>query len=140
MSPQRHRSAQQQLLIMTSNSANRHPVSDRGSRAVPGCTRPNPAPSGSNRGRSAAGFDLNPGVITTNGVPRGYGTVWGAENAGVLGCFLAQVQLRCVLLYKQPRKQTRVVGRHTDGCGVPSSACISACTALAVPTGTIVHY
>ena len=34
MSPQRHRSAQQQLLNMTSNSANRHPVSDRGSRAV----------------------------------------------------------------------------------------------------------
>ena len=29
MSPQRHRSAQQQLLNMTSNSANRHPVSDR---------------------------------------------------------------------------------------------------------------
>jgi len=34
MSPQRHRIAQQQLLNMTSNSANRHPVSDRGSRAV----------------------------------------------------------------------------------------------------------
>ena len=34
MSPQRHRSAQQQLPVMTSNSSNRHPVSGRGSRAV----------------------------------------------------------------------------------------------------------
>ena len=66
--------------------------------------------------------------------------MWGAENVGVLGWFLAQAQPQCILLYRQARNQTRVVGRHTNGFGVPSSAYLSACTALAVPTGTIVHY
>ena len=76
--------------------------------------------------RPTRAFQCNCGVITTNGVPRGYGSVWGAENAGVLGWFLAQVQPRCVLLYKQARNETRVVGRHTDDYGVSITTYLSA--------------
>ena len=84
----------------------------------PGCDATDPSPSCVGENSERARPNANAGAW---GCIRAYTTrlsVLGPVGAGVVGWFLAGIQLRVIYLYKQARNRTRAVAMHTSGCAV----------------------